>query len=149
MGADKASVISVNTRHDTRSEISTSSQLSQKKLSQLAAAREKALLARKRKQRDRLEAKLSELRCVLGADMRNSTVEKFAEAIMKQEESLRNKQNQLTAKLIETLTSFRDELSTMKKAIEKLGKKPADPRDTRARSPVTLSDVSRLSKLRG
>ena len=77
--------------------------LSKAKLDQLAAAREKALLARRKKLQGKLESKLAELRHVLGCDMRNDTVEKFATAMMKQEETLRKKQNALTEKLTEAI----------------------------------------------
>ena len=89
--------------------------LSKAKLDQLAAAREKALVARRRKQKTALEGKLNELRHVLGNDLRDETVETFANAMMAQERQLRTKQNTLTLQLTEALVSVKSELSSLRK----------------------------------
>ena len=83
MPKDNDSVVTVS--FEPEQEGSSGKQLSQAKLDQLAAAREKALLARRKKQKSALEAKLNELRHVLGRDLRNDTVEHFSHAMMKQE----------------------------------------------------------------
>ena len=88
--------------------------LTQAKLDQLAAAREKAIASRRRKQRDALQAKLNELRRVLGEDLRNETVELFASAIMRQEKRLRAKQNTLTQELTVALQGCRDEIASLR-----------------------------------
>ena len=110
MGRDDGSVFTFDT--DSQKE-----ELSAKKLQQLANAREKALLARRKALKDKLETRLSELRHVLGSDMKNATVEKFAEAMMKQERELRSKQNALIDKLQEAMNNFKDELSSLKKVV--------------------------------
>ena len=79
-----------------------------------AAAREKALLSRRKKLKDKLESKLAELRHVLGCDLRSDTVEKFATAMMKQEETLRGKQSHLTERLIDTIESFKADINALK-----------------------------------
>lgn len=94
-------------------------ELSQRKLEQLAKAREKAMLSRRKALKAKLELKLSELRHVLGSDMSNPTVERVAEAIMKQEKELRNKQNALTEKLSEAMDGFKDELRALRGAMAK------------------------------
>lgn len=102
---------------ETGSKKQVSCEPGSKKYAQLAKAREKALLARRRKMKERLESKLSELRHVLGSDMRSQTVERFAEAIMRQEERLRSKQNALTEGLSKAMEGFRDELKELRRHI--------------------------------
>ena len=143
MPRDNDSVVTVSFDHEQ--EGSGGKQLSQAKLDQLAAAREKALLARRKKQKSALEAKLNELRHILGRDLRNDTVEHFAHAMMKQEQRLRDKQNALTESMTEALQSVKDELRSLRKM--QMG--PTARPDTRAApskpTPRTLSEVSAVS----
>ena len=112
---DASTVVTVNLDEDIpRSK--TGKPLSEKKLAQLSAAREKALHARRIKLKSRLEAKVNELRQVLGPDLRNDTVERVSTAMMKQEERLRSSQNALTQQLNEALQGIKDELRTLRKS---------------------------------
>ena len=88
--------------------------LSQKKLDQLAAARESALQKRRTKQKDKLQERLNELNRLLGSDMRAQTLERVAEAMMKQEKRLRDRQNESTEQLIEQIQSFKEDLRSLK-----------------------------------
>ena len=117
-------------------------ELSAKKLQQLAAAREKALLSRRKALKDKLEAKLSELRHVLGNDMRNSTVERVAETMMKQEKELRNKQNSMTEKLTEAINGFKDELAAVKKLVSKSSSVNLSQLSSKSSAPRPASEVS-------
>ena len=87
---DDESVVTVNMDDDVpRSK--SGKPLSEKKLRQLAAARDKALFTRRKKLKNKLEAKLSELRQILGPDNRPD-IERVAHMLLKQEETLRTKQ---------------------------------------------------------
>ena len=88
--------------------------LSQRKLEQLAAAREVGLQKRRAKQKDKLQERLNELNRLLGSDMRAQTVERVAEAMMKQEKRLRDRQNEMTQELIEQIKSFKDDIRSLK-----------------------------------
>ncbi len=124
--------------------------LSEKKLAQLAAARQKALLSRRRALKEKLEAKLQELRFVLGNDFRPATVEKYAQAIIKNEERLRSKQAMLTEKLSDAIDGFRDELKTMRRALERYTGTPIKPttkshQHSRSQSKSRLPSISEVS----
>ena len=96
---DDESVVTVNFDEDVpRSK--SGKPLSEKKLRQLAEARDKALLKRRQKLKSKLEAKLSELRQILGPDNRPD-IERVAHMLLKQEETLRSKQNALTLEVRE------------------------------------------------
>ena len=90
---------------------------SEAKLKQLEAAREKALLSRRRALKNKLETKLSELRAILGNDMRPETTERFAKAMMAQEDRLRQRQNSLSEQLRDAITDFRHELEALRACI--------------------------------
>ena len=122
-------------------------QCSLRKLDQLAAAREKALLARQKKQKLALEAKLNEIRRVLGSDMRNDTVENFARAMMKQEERLRAKQNALTEQVSQALDGLKDEIRALRKTQPATGPRPEHTKAvSHTAKPVrALSEVSSVS----
>ena len=135
MGQENDSILTFDTESGKK-------ELSAKKLQQLAAAREKALLSRRKALKDKLEAKLSELRHVLGNDMRNSTVEKFAEAMMKQEKELRNKQNSMTEKLTEAINGFKDELAAVKKLVSKSSSVNLSQLSSKSSAPRSASEVS-------
>ena len=90
----QADTIDVDT--DAKSTVST---LSQARLDQLAKAREVSLRKRRTHMKDRLEAKLTELRFLLGNDLRPVTMERIADQMLKKEEHLRiNKALRLTIK---------------------------------------------------
>ena len=101
----------------TRHTSGSSKPLSKAKLDQLAAAREKALLTRRKNLRTKLEAKLAELREVLGVDLRNDTLERVGRAMMQQEERLRNKQNEHTQRLSEAIESLQGEMRKLRHAV--------------------------------
>ena len=115
--------------------------LSEKKLAQLSAARETALKKRRIALKSRLEAKVSELRQILGPDMRNDTVERVGTAMMKQEERLRASQSSLTQQLNDVLQGMRDEIRTLRKMhagqshTARLDPKPATSKLMTSRAP--------------
>lgn len=92
--------------------------LSQAKLDQLAHARARSLEVRRRKAKEKLEARLSQLRHVLGADMRPDTVERVAKEMMAQESRLREKHASLIENLKTAINGFRDEMRAMRKLLE-------------------------------
>lgn len=159
-GADSDSTVSITIDDDPR----TRKPLSDAKLSQLEAARTKALASRRRKLHDRLQAKLMELRAVLGQDLRPQTVEKVAEAMMKQENSLRAKQARLTEALNDAITQFREELARLRRRIDRVGERasgserrasgggtssaPSAASSSRSSSVRTLSELSSSSSKR-
>ena len=119
--------------------------LSQKKLEQLAAAREKALLKRRAKLKDKLQTKLNELHHILGSDMRSGTLERVAEAMLKQEQRLRDRQNELTEQLIETIRDFKVDLASLKEQNRKPAQHaaaPPPPRPVSRPKPRPTSEAS-------
>lgn len=115
---DSSTVISLDT--DGRA-ASTVVPLSQTKLDQLARARARSLEVRRRKAKDKMEAKLQHLRYVLGSDMRPDTVERFAKEMMAQESRLREKHGGLLENLKEAIHGFREELRSLRKLVDKSG----------------------------
>jgi chromosome segregation ATPase len=114
---DLESVVTVNFDDDVpRSK--TGKPLSEKKLRQLAAARDKALLTRRQKLKSKLEAKLSELRQILGPDNRPD-IERVAHMLLKQEETLRSKQNALTLEVKDVINDFKADLQAIKERLSK------------------------------
>ena len=114
---DDESVVTVNMDDDVpRSK--SGKPLSEKKLRQLAAARDKALFTRRKKLKNKLEAKLSELRQILGPDNRPD-IERVAHMLLKQEETLRTKQNALTLEVRDVINEFKADLQTIKERLSK------------------------------
>jgi hypothetical protein len=117
--------------------------LSKAKLDQLAAARDKALISRRKILKNKLEAKLAELREVLGVDLRNDTLERVGRAMMQQEERLRNKQNENTERLSEAIESLHGEMRKLRREIA-----PAvHNKDARPRPPPLSTHKVSLSSL--
>ena len=124
--------------------------LSEKKLAQLSAARETAFKKRRIALKSRLEAKVSELRQILGPDMRNDTVEPehVGTAMMKLEERLRASQSSLTQQLNDVLQGMRDEIRTLRKMhagqshTARIDPKPATSKLMTSRAPSEISAVS-------
>ena len=114
---DEESVVTVSFDDDVpRSK--SGKPLSDKKLQQLAAARDKALLKRRQKLKSKLEAKLSELRQILGPDNRPD-IERVAHALLKKEEILRSKQNALVLEVKDVITDFKADLQAIKERLSK------------------------------
>ena len=103
--------------------------ISEKKISQLADARVKAIDARKRRQKQRLEEKLRELRSL--GDMPNEQLAKVCELLVAREAELRGKQNDLTAKLNEHLDNLTDEISVLRKQVDRIFTRPPPPQPPR------------------
>ena len=114
---DEESVVTVNFDTDVPRDKS-GKPLSDKKLRQLAAARDKALLTRRQKLKSKLEAKLSELRQILGADNRPD-IERVAHMLLRQEETLRSKQNALVLEVKDVINDFKDDLRAIKERLQK------------------------------
>lgn len=87
------------------------------KLSQLANAREVALKGRRERQLEKLEAKVSVLRRVLGG-CTSSQMEKIASAMLEQEESLRAKQNAVTQACNGNLETIMEELRAIRRSLK-------------------------------
>ena len=116
---DLESVVTVNFDEDDTPRSKSGKPLSEKKMAQLSAARNKALHARRVKLKSRLESKLSELRQILGPDMRSDTVERVAQAMMRQEVTLREKQNQLVSEVRDVINDFKTDLRAIKERLQK------------------------------
>lgn len=117
---DEESVVTVNFDEDVPHS-KTGKQLSAKKLLQLSQARDKALISRRQKLKSRLEAKLSELRQILGPDNRPD-IERVAAMMMKQEVTLRERQNALTLEVRDVINEVKSDLQALK---ERLLPKPS------------------------
>ena len=114
---DEESVVTVNFDEDVpRSK--SGKPLSAKKLLQLSQAREKALFSRRQKLKSKLEAKLSELRQILGPDGRPD-IERVAHMLLKQEETLRSKQSSLTLEVRDLVNEFKEDLQAIKEMLFK------------------------------
>ena len=114
---DEESVVTVNFDEDVpRSK--SGKPLSAKKLLQLSQAREKALFSRRQKLKSKLEAKLSELRQILGPDGRPD-IERVAHMLLKQEETLRSKQSSLTLEVRDLVNEFKADLQAIKEMLFK------------------------------
>ena len=114
---DEESVVTVNFDEDVpRSK--SGKPLSAKKLAQLEAARTKGLLKRRQKLKSKLEAKLSELRQILGPDNRPD-IERVAHMLLKQEETLRSKQNALVLEVKDVITDFKADLQAIRERLSK------------------------------
>lgn len=97
--------------------------LTHAKQDQLAAARIKALESRRKVQKAGLEARLHEVRLLLG-ELDPKHLESVERAIMSQERDLRRQQKELTLKFIELIKSESakrtEENASIKRSIEKL-----------------------------
>ena len=118
---DEESVVTVNFDEDVPHSKS-GKQLSAKKILQLSQARDKALVSRRQKLKSRLEAKLSELRQILGPDNRGPDIERVAAMMMKQEVTLRERQNALTLEVRDVINEVKSDLQVLK---ERLLPKPS------------------------
>ena len=103
---------------DTISVVMSTQPASQGRLKQLEGARKMAVVSRRHKQKQRLEAKLNELRLLMGEDMSNSMLERTAARLMAQEESLRAKQNAITEACNENLDSISQEIKYLRRLFE-------------------------------
>ena len=92
---------------------------SQGRLDQLDKARKNAVLSRKVKQRARLEAKLRELRELMGDDLNYEQLGRVASRLLAQEETLRSKQNQLTEACNQNLETIQESLAHLTRLIER------------------------------
>ena len=115
---DEESVVTVNFDEGDVPRSKSGKPLSDKKLRQLAAARDKALLTRRKKLKSKLEAKLSELRQILGPDNRPD-IERVAHMLLKQEETLRSKQNALVLEVKDVIADFKADLTAIKERLSK------------------------------
>ena len=115
---DEESVVTVNFDEGDVPRSKSGKPLSDKKLRQLAAARDKALLKRRQKLKSKLEAKLSELRQILGPDNRPD-IERVAHMLLKQEETLRSKQNALVLEVKDVIADFKADLQAIKERLSK------------------------------
>lgn len=101
-------------------------QCSEKKKQQLAQARTLALDSRRRSQKDRLEAKLDELKRVM-AGISDDHLARVATQMMAQEETLRGKQNQITQQINVNLQNIMNEVADLKQMLKRIVH-PANPR---------------------
>eukprot|EP00966_Prymnesium_polylepis_P314194 7260775-Prymnesium_polylepis.1 len=99
--------------------------ISEKKIAQLADARVKAIDSRKRRQKQRLEEKLRELRSL--GDMPNEQLAKVCELLVVREAELRGKQNDLTEKLNQHLDNLTDEINVLRKQVDRIITRPQPP----------------------
>lgn len=97
--------------------------LSHAKTDQLAAARVKALESRRRTQKAGLEARLHEVKLLLG-ELDPKHIERVQEVIMSQERALRREQKELTLQLIELVKNESvkrmEETASVKRGIERM-----------------------------
>ena len=144
MGRDEGSVITLDLEN-VPAATSGKAPLSAKRLEALSRARDKALLARRKKLQERLEKKLAELRIILGSDMTPHSIERVAHAMMKQEDRafaeiqrLREKQISSNEALAEELRAIRRKISGSASEPSRSASKPMKPHSAR-------SDVSSLA----
>ena len=83
--------------------------ISDRKLSQLAAAREKSLVTRRTALVSKMERRLEELNGFLPG-LRSEQINRVAHAMMERESALRAKQNTFTAQLTDELRKLRNEI---------------------------------------
>ena len=94
--------------------------MSQAREGQLANARKMAVVSRRHKQKQRLEAKLAELRALMGQDMSIDQLTRIASRLLEQEERLREKQNALTETCNSNLDCITLELSKLRRLMERI-----------------------------
>ena len=119
--------------------------LTHAKQDQLAAARIKALESRRKTQKAGLEARLHEVRLLLG-ELDPTHFESVERAIMSQERDLRRQQKELTLKLIELIKNESakrtEENASIKRSIEKLVQALSLTRSKDAPPPSAVSKSS-------
>ena len=106
----------VDGKKSKRSVDSTSSDLSEAKLQQLADAREKSIQSRRMTMKSKLERKLEDLNLLMG-DLRSDQVERVGQAMMDLETKLRQKQNDFTQELNQQIRGMRDEMRELRKEL--------------------------------
>ena len=111
----------MNSQDDTISVVLGPKPISQKKADQLRDARTLALESRRRKQKERLEQKLTELRRVM-AGISEDHLARVVTHILAQEETLRAKQNAVTSAINENLQTILDEIVQVRRHL--LGRNP-------------------------
>ena len=153
MVRDDSSVITIGTR---ASSASNNKQLSQAKLDQLARARAKSLEVRRRAQKAKLEGKLSQLRSMLGTDLRPDTVERVAKEMIAQEERhanevvrLREKHTAAMKELADSLNGCKDEMRSLRKSLPSNGLHMTLKEMTRTPASEASSLVSRSTRVKG
>lgn len=97
----------------------------QERLNQLDKARATAIMNRKLRQKERLEAKLRELRALMGDDMNYEQLGRIATKLLAQEETLRAKQSQQTQIVNDNMQRFTDELAKLRRLVERLLPSPS------------------------
>ena len=148
MGHDGGSVITLDLEDVPTATSSGKAPLSAKRLEALSRARDKALLSRRIKLKDRLEKKLAELRIVLGNDMTPHSIERIAQAMMKQEDRAFSEIQRLREKQIASNEALAEELRAIRRKI--VGSAAEQSRSTSkpAKSHVARSDVSSIASRR-
>lgn len=116
--------------------------LSQAKLDQLEHARKLAMESRRRKMREKLEAKLSSLRAIAG-DLTGPQMERVAYSILEKEEQMRHNHNLQITALNEALTHIQATLNRLVNSGAKVSTPPSASKVT-----VPLSEVSSVGPSR-
>ena len=106
---------------------STTSKISEARSEQLAQARKAAGWARKVRQRERLQAKLQELRQIMGHDdMSTEALARVATRLLAQEQHLRGRCNEIVEQVGEHYITLLDELRSLRRDLNVvLGRQPA------------------------
>ena len=147
MGRDGGSVITSGLDDVPTATSSGKAPLSAKRLEALSRARDKALLSRRKKLKDRLEKKLAELRTVLGNDITGTphSIERIAHAMMKQEDRAFMEIQRLREKQIASNEALTEELRAIRRKIVGSASEPSRSTSKPAKSHVARSDVSSIA----
>lgn len=116
--------------------------LSAAKLEQLAAIRVKAVASRQRTALTRLEQKIADLRERMGA-LNNEHLEKVVEAMMEQEDRLREKQNKLTLDVSTALQEIKEEMRGIRKRLDGHGETRRVPSGVASLASLSLHPPSK------
>ena len=123
----------MNRGHDSNSEITVAlgqKPKSQAKLAQLESARKLALESRRVKQRERLEAKLAQLRSL--GDVSNAHLERVCMILVDSEKEGRKRTNIMVEDINTNIEDLMQEISTIRKMLERMmGSRPTPSYDPR------------------
>jgi hypothetical protein len=111
----------MNRGHDSNSEITVAlgqKPKSQAKLAQLESARKLALESRRVKQRERLEAKLAQLRSL--GDVSNAHLERVCMILVDSEKEGRKRTNIMVEDINTNIEDLMQEISTIRKMLERM-----------------------------
>eukprot|EP00966_Prymnesium_polylepis_P098594 2283309-Prymnesium_polylepis.1 len=138
----------MNRGHDSNSDITVAlgqKPKSQAKLAQLESARKLALESRRVKQRERLEAKLAQLRSL--GDVSNAHLERVCMILLDSEKEGRKRTNIMVEDINTNIEDLMQEISTIRKMLErmKMGSRSTPSYDPRPQTQTQRSPQRQYS----